>query len=82
MITKDHIIDQFTGDIELQQYLSNTLNKATVTRSFLLALLFNIKKEKYLYLLANRAYGNGKVYEIKITNDYAKNIDQFINTTK
>ena len=89
MITKDHIIEQFTGDIELQQYLPDTLNKATVTRSFLLALLFNIKKEKYLYLyniykthLANRAYGNGKVYKIKITNDYAKNIYQFINTTK
>ena len=88
MITKDYIIEQFTGDIELQQYLPDTLNKATVTRSFLLALLFNIKKEKYFLYniykthLANREYGNGKVYGIKITNDYAKNIVQFINTTK
>ena len=73
----------------MQQYLPDTLNKATVTRSFLLAFFFNIKKVKYLYLyniykihLANRVYYNGKVYEIKITNDYTKNIDQFINTTK
>lgn len=89
MLTKDHIINQFTGDIELQKYLPNSLNKATVTRSFLLALLFNIKKEKYLYLYniyktqkANHSYGSGKVYEIKVTNDYAQNIHQFNTTTK
>lgn len=75
--------------MELQQFLPDTLNKTTVTRSFLLALLFNIKKEKYLYLyniykthLANRAYGNGKIYEVKVTNNYAQNINQFATTTK
>lgn len=88
-LTKDHIISQFTGDQELLQYLPDKVNKSTVSRSFLLALLFNIRKEKYLKLYniykeqkANRAFGNGKVYNIEIRNDFANTISKFTNTSK
>jgi len=49
-LTKTHIISQFNNDIELAQYLPDRINPSTVTRSFLLALLFNVRKEKYLNL--------------------------------
>ena len=68
MLTKDHIIQQFIGDTELLQYLPDVLNRATVTRDFLLALLFNIKREK--------------CYEVDIKNDYAARISNFISPTK
>ena len=50
LLTKDYIISQFIGDEELLEYLPDKLNCSTVTRDFLLALLFNVKKEKYLQL--------------------------------
>ena len=49
-LTKTHIISQFNNDIELAQYLPDRINPSKVTRSFPLALLFNVKKEKYLNL--------------------------------
>ena len=89
MLTKDHIIQQFIGDTELLQYLPDVLNRATVTRDFLLALLFNIKREKYYYLYniykkqkANQSVCNGKIYEVDIKNDYAARISNFISPTK
>ena len=32
------------------EYLPNSVNKATVTREFLLPFLFNVKPDKYYYL--------------------------------
>ena len=92
MLTKDHIIQQFIGDTELLQYLPDVLNRATVTRDFLLALLFNIKREKYYYLYniykqqqqqkTNQSVCNGKIYEVDIINNYAARIINFISPTK
>ena len=54
-----------------------------------MALLFNIKREKYYYLYniykketANRAFSGGKVYEIEMKNEFVNGIGNFINTTK
>lgn len=81
MLTKNHIIEQFTNDYELSKYLPDSVNRSTITRSFLLSLLYNIRKDKYLYLYniykrqkASKSYFNGKVYEINVTQDYANNI--------
>ena len=49
-MTKTHIISWFNNDLELAKYLQDKISPNTVTRSFLLALLFNIRKEKYLNL--------------------------------
>ena len=77
------------GDKELLEYLPNSLNKATVTREFLLALLFNVKPDKYYYLYniykkqaANKTFTNGKIYEVEVKNDFLNNINSFITTTK
>lgn len=71
------------------EYLPDKLNKSTVTREFLLALLFNVKKEKYLYLYnlyktqkMNSTYFHGKIYEVNIKKDYANNLGKFITTSK
>ena len=89
MLTKDHIIQQFIGDEELLQYLPDFVNKATVTREFLLALLFNVTSEKYYYLYsiykkqkANQSLCNGKIYEVSIKNDYVEKISNFIAPTQ
>lgn len=89
MLTKDNIIQQFVGDQQLLEYLPDKLNKSTVTREFLLALLFNVKKEKYLYLYnlyktqkINRTYFHGKIYEVNIKKDFANNLVKFTTTSK
>ena len=71
------------------EYLPVSVNRTTITREFLLALLFNIKRDKYYYLYniykkeaANRSFSGGKVYEVKIKNEFANNIGNFINTIK
>ena len=50
LLTKNHIIEQFNGDAELCKYLPDKVNKSTITREFLLSLLFNVRKDKYLHL--------------------------------
>ena len=50
ILTKSNIIAQFTGDEELSKYIPDQCNSSTVTRSFLLSLLFNIRRDKYLEL--------------------------------
>ena len=89
LLTKDHIISQFIGDEELLKYLPDQLNKSTVTREFLLALLFNVRNDKYLNLYntykqekSNRQFCNGKVYKVSITNKFANEISEYSTTTK
>ncbi len=88
-MTKDNIIEQFIGDEQLLEYLPDKLNKSTITREFLLALLFNVKKEKYLYLYnlyktqkINKTYFHGKNYEVNIKKDFVNNLGNFITTSK
>ena len=88
-MTKEHLIEQFNNDTELHKYLPDKVNKSTITRSFLLSLLFNVKKEKYLNLYklykqekANQSFFGGKIYEVNIDKDFANNIYEFNTTTK
>lgn len=88
-MTKNHIISQFIGDQQLLEYLPDKLNRSTITREFLLALLFNVRKEKYLYLYnlyktqkINQTYFHGKVYEVNIQKDFANTLENFVTTSK
>ena len=88
-MTKEHIIKQFIGNVELIKYLPDSVNSSTITSAFLLALLFNIRPEKYqnLYKIykqqkANKSFFNGKVYEINIMNNFARSMNNFTSTTK
>ncbi len=60
-----------------------------MTRDFLLALLFNVKREKYAKLYniyknqtANNAIGNGKIYQVEVKNIFAENINNFQSSAK
>ena len=88
-LTKDHTIQQFVDDKDLLEYLPDSLDKSTVTRDFLLVLLFNVKREKYTKLYniyktqaANNAIGNRKIYQVKLKNIFAENINNFQSNAK
>lgn len=49
-LTENHITSLFTGDLELAKYLPDKISPTTKSRSFLLALLFNVLRDKYLSL--------------------------------
>ena len=56
---------------------------------FLLALLFNIKSDKYYYLYniykkqkANQSVCNSKIYQVDVKNVCAASINNFIGPTK
>ena len=70
------------------KYLPDKVNKSTITREFLLSLLFNVRKDKYLHLYtmyknqkANQNYFGGKIYEVGVTNEFANNINEYRTTT-
>jgi len=65
------------------------VNKATITGEFFLALLFNMHREKYLYLYnpykqakARQAICGGKTYIVEIQSSYVDNINNFVSTVK
>lgn len=86
LLTKNHIIEQFNNDYELSQYLPDSVNRSTITRSFPLSLLYNVRKDKYLYLYniykkqkANKSYSNGRVMGLilhQIMQKISNNIHQ------
>ena len=89
ILTKSHIIEQFNKDNDLKDYIQDECNPSTVTREFLLSLLFNIKKEKYLTLY--NAYKSkkieqsttaGKIYEIDANSSFASQLNRYITTSK
>ena len=89
LLTKSDIIKQFTGDKELGMYIPDNCNPTTVTRSFLLSLLFNIKREKYLFLYnaykkkkLEQSTFSGKVYEIDVENIFANEINNYVTAYK
>ena len=86
-LTKTHIISQFNNDIELAQYLPDRINPSKVTRSFPLALLFNVKKEKYLNLYGlykqkkETSTTGGKHYNVSITQSLLLFIENYSPST-
>ena len=77
------------GDNELANYLPDEINPSTVTRSFLFALLFNVRREKYLNLYTaykekKKEYTTtmGKLYQVEVNNSYISYIKNFSPTTK
>ena len=88
-LTKSHIISQFNNDSELAKYLPDRTNPSTVTRSFLLALLFNVRPQKYSALYnaykdkkKQASTTNGKIYQISVTQSFLTNIKNYTSTTK
>ena len=65
------------------------INSSTVTRSFLLSLLYNIRREKYINLYniykqhkKQISTGNKKIYYINIHNSFAGQLQNYENETK
>ena len=69
-LTKNHLIQQFTGDNELAKYLPDEINPSTVIRSFLFAFLFNVRRQKYLNLYM--AYKDNKKNIVELMENYIK----------
>lgn len=89
ILTKSNIIEQFTNDDDLKNYIPDGCNPSTVTRSFLLSLLFNVKREKYLFLYntykhkkIEQSTTSGKIYEINANSSFASELNKYISTTK
>lgn len=89
ILTKSDIIAQFTGDDELQKYVPTPCNPSTVTRSFLLSLLFNVKRNKYLELYnkykqkkIENSTSSGKIYEVIVGSSFAAELNNYIPTSK
>lgn len=87
LLTKKNIIQKFTGDDELGKYIPNNCNPNTVTRSFLLSLLFNISRNKYLDLYNSykkkkieQSTNSGKIYEIDVNSSFANELNNYITT--
>ena len=65
----------FTNDAQLAECLPDHINPSTVTRSFLLSLLFHVKKEKYVSLynsyknrMKQSSTKGGKLYNTPLRN--------------
>ena len=89
ILTKSHIIEQFNNDNDLKDYIPDECNPSTVTREFLLSLLFNIKREKYLALYntykrkkIEQSTTAGKIYEIDANSSFASQLNRYITTSK
>lgn len=89
ILTKKNLIEQFNNDNELSKYIPNNCNPTTITRSFILSLLFNVRRDKYLALYETykkaklqQSTTNGKIYEININDEYAKELNDFINVNR
>ena len=89
ILTKSHIIEQFNNDNDLKDYIPDECNPTTVTREFLLSLLFNIKREKYLALYnaykrkkIEQSTTSGKIYEIDANSSFASQLNRYITASK
>ena len=75
--------------MELAKYLPNQINKSTVSHSFLLDLLFNVRRNKYLLLYRNYKEKkkqinttSGKLYEVSINPSFAEKIQNYSSNDK
>lgn len=79
----------FNNDIQLAEYLPDHINPSTVTRSFLLSLLFNVKREKYVALynlyknkMKQSSTTSGKLYSVPVSESFINHIKNYIPNTK
>lgn len=84
ILTKQHIYSQFIGDTDLKMYVSDDLKLSAITRELLLAILFYIKREKYLALYVlykkaklQRATTGSKIFDIKIDPSYIDKLNNY-----
>lgn len=89
LLTKQNLIEQFNNDEELGKYIPDNCRPSTITRSFILSLLFNVRREKYLSLYETykkvkieQSTTNGKVYEVNINGTFAKELNDYISVHK
>lgn len=88
-MTKSNIIKQFTDDYDLKHYIPDGFNPSTVTRKFLLSLLFNVKRDKYLALYntykrkkIELSTTSGKIYEIDANSSFTSELNKHITVSK
>ena len=75
------MIEQFNDDQELIKYIPNDCRPSTVTREFLLSLLFNIRRDKYLSMYEKykkAKINSGKVFEINKDNSFVQELNNYI----
>lgn len=79
----------FINDAQLAEYLPDHINPSTVTRPFLLSLLFHVKKEKYIALynsyknrMKQSSTTGGKLYNVPVTESYFAHIQNYVPNTK
>ena len=89
ILTKDHIFSQFVDDEELGKYIPTGVKSSSLSRELLLSILAYIRKDKYLSLYGlykasklQRSTVGYKNYDIKIGNDFAEKIREFISVNR
>ena len=89
ILTKSNIIEQFKDDYDLKDYIPDGCNPSTVTREFLLSLLFNVKRDKYLALYntykskkIEQFTTSGKIYEIDANSSFSSELNKYITVSK
>ena len=89
ILAKSNIIESFTDDYDLKDYIPDRYNPSTVIREFLLSLLFNVKRDKYLTLYntykrkkIEQSTTSGKIYEIDANSSFASELNKYITVLK
>ena len=79
----------FNNDAQLAEYLPDHISPSTVTRSFLLSLLFSVKKEKYIALynsyksrMKQSSTTGGKLYSVPVSESFFGHIKNYVPNTK
>ena len=88
LLTKQNLITQFNNDEELSKYIPDNCNSSTVKRDFMLSLLFNVRRNKYLALYEKcksaklEQSTSGKIYHIDINDEFAKRLNNYTTIDK
>ena len=89
ILTKSHIIKQYNNDHELARYFAGQVSPYTIALEFLLALLYNVKMEKYLLLYnaykekkKQSSTTGGKIYKIGVGNEFIGQLRNYTSTIK
>lgn len=77
------------SDAQQAEYFPNHINPSTVTRSFLLSLLFKEKREKYVALynlyknkMKQSSIKGGKLYSVLVAESFINYIKNFVLNIK